>query len=421
MSMDRYLFTSESVSMGHPDKVADQISDAILDHCLRADPYSRVACETLVTTDLVVVAGEITTRADLSKPAVEHVVRKVIREIGYTDPKVGFAADTCKIECHLHAQSGDIAMGVDSGGAGDQGMMFGFACDETHTLMPLPIHLAHRLVENQARLRENGELTWLRPDAKSQVTIEYNADGTPHRIHTLVLSTQHDESVVERRGDKEFFRDEARQEIIDKLIRPTLEAERPDLVKGRLEMMRVGMRADLADEDVIGCHINPTGCFLQGGPHGDCGLTGRKIIVDTYGGRGRHGGGAFSGKDPTKVDRSAAYVARYIAKNIVAAGFAAQCEVQLSYAIGYPEPINVWVSTGGSAAHGLTDEQIAGLIRHHFRLTPHDIIQTLELRRPIYRETARHGHFGRELTAFSWERTDRAAVLRGDLGCAVAV
>src|SRR5215468_8021920 len=231
VNKDHYLFTSESVSMGHPDKVADQISDAILDYCLAADPTSRVACETLVTTDLVVVAGEITTRADLSNPTVEHVVRKVIREIGYTDPKVGFAADTCKIECHLHAQSGDIAMGVDTGGAGDQGMMFGFACDETHTLMPLPIHLAHRLVENQARLRESGELSWLRPDAKSQVTIEYNADGTPHRIHTLVLSTQHDERVVERRGGKEFFRDEARQEIIDKLIRPTLEAERPDLVK----------------------------------------------------------------------------------------------------------------------------------------------------------------------------------------------
>jgi S-adenosylmethionine synthetase len=406
--------------MGHPDKVADQISDAILDHCLSADPHSRVACETLVTTDLVVVAGEVTTRADLGRPAVEHVVRQVIRDIGYTDPRVGFAADTCQVQCHLHAQSGDIAMGVDSGGAGDQGMMFGFACDETHTLMPLPIHLAHRLVENHARLRQTGKLTWLRPDAKSQVTIEYNADGTPNRVHTVVFSSQHDESVAVRQGDQELFCDAARQELIEKLIRPTLEAERPDLVRGRLEMMHVGTAADPDDEGVIPCHINPTGCFLQGGPHGDCGLTGRKIIVDTYGGRGRHGGGAFSGKDPTKVDRSAAYVARHIAKNVVAAGLAAQCEVQLSYAIGYPEPINVWVSTGGTACHGLTDAQIADLVRRHFRLTPRDIIQALDLRRPIYRETARHGHFGRELTAFTWERTDRAQALRAAVGLAAA-
>ena len=421
VSTGRYLFTSESVSMGHPDKVADQISDAILDHCLRADPTSRVACETLLTTDLVVIAGEITTRADLSADAVDHLVRKTVREIGYTDPRIGFAADTCKVHCHLHSQSGDIAMGVDSGGAGDQGMMFGFACDETHTLMPLPIHLAHRLVENHARMRESGELRWVRPDAKSQVTIEYNADGTPHRIHTIVLSTQHDDSVVVHKGDQKLFADSARQDLIDKLIRPTLEAERSDLIKGRLQMMVPGDRADLADENVIACHINPTGCFLEGGPHGDCGLTGRKIIVDTYGGRGRHGGGAFSGKDPTKVDRSAAYMARYIAKNVVAAGLASQCEVQLSYAIGYPEPINIWVSTSGTALHGLTDEQIAGLIRRHFRLTPADIIKTLDLRRPIYRETARHGHFGRENTAFTWERTDKAAALRSDLGRAVAV
>src|SRR5437764_7012825 len=402
--------------MGHPDKVADQISDAVLDYCLAADPTSRVACETLVTTDLAVVAGEITTRADLTPALVDRLVRDTIREIGYVDPTIGFAADTCKVECHLHKQSPHIAMGVDNGGAGDQGMMFGFACDETHTLMPLPIHLAHRLVENQARLRENGELTWLRPDAKSQVTIEYNADGTPHRIHTLVLSTQHDESVVERRADKEFFRDEARQEIIDKLIRPTLEAERPDLIKGRLEMMRVGMRADLADEDVIGCHINPTGCFLQGGPHGDCGLTGRKIIVDTYGGRGRHGGGAFSGKDPTKVDRSAAYMARYIAKNIVAAGLASQCEVQLSYAIGYPEPLSIWVTTNNTLADGLSEDQLVELIRKHFQLTPRGIIETLNLRRPIYKESARNGHFGRELVNFTWEKTDKAEALRRETG-----
>ena len=421
MSADRYLFTSESVSMGHPDKVADQISDAILDHCLAADPTSRVACETLVTTDLAVIAGEITTRADLSQATVEHLVRRTVREIGYTNPKIGFAADTCKVESHLHAQSGDIALGVDTGGAGDQGMMFGFACDETHTLMPLPIHLAHRLVENRARLRESGQLAWARPDAKSQVTIEYNADGTPHRIHTVVLSTQHDESVVTRKGGRDYFSDDARQELIEKLIRPTLEAERADLIKGRLERMHVGGCVDVGDEDVIGCHLNPTGCFLEGGPHGDCGLTGRKIIVDTYGGRGRHGGGAFSGKDPTKVDRSAAYMARYIAKNVVAAGLAGQCEVQLSYAIGYPEPINIWVSTNGTALHGLTDERIAGMIRKHFRLTPRDIIQTLDLRRPIYRETARHGHFGRDVTSFTWERTDKAAALRSEIGRAMAV
>ena len=415
MNTDRYLFTSESVSMGHPDKVADQISDAVLDHCLRADPCSRVACETLVTTDLAVLAGEITTQADLSQGAVEHLVRATITDIGYTDPKIGFAADTCKVHCHLHRQSGDIAMGVDSGGAGDQGMMFGFACDETHTLMPLPIHLAHRLVENHARLRREGTLRWLRPDAKSQVTIEYNADGTPHRIHTVVLSTQHDDSVVAHGSGKKLFSNDARQELIDRLIRPTLEAERADLIKGELRMLVPGGHADPADERVIACHINPTGCFLEGGPHGDCGLTGRKIIVDTYGGRGRHGGGAFSGKDPTKVDRSAAYMARYIAKNVVAAGLAAQCEVQLSYAIGYPEPINIWVSTGGTALHGLSDEQIAGMVRRHFKLTPGDIIETLQLRRPIYRETARHGHFGRENTAFTWERTDRADALRAEL------
>ncbi len=414
MSMDRYLFTSESVSMGHPDKVSDQISDTILDHCLKVDPYSRVACETLVTTDLVVVAGEITTNADLSKATVDHLVRSTIREIGYVDPRIGFAADTCKIESHLHAQSGDIAMGVDTGGAGDQGMMFGFACDETHTLMPLPIHLAHRLVENQARLRKNGELTWLRPDAKSQVTVEYNADGTPNRIHTIVLSTQHDESVIVRRDGKDYFSNEARQLIIDKLILPTLKAERSDLIegKGKLTMITPDMKVDPTDESIIACHINPTGCFLQGGPHGDCGLTGRKIIVDTYGGRGRHGGGAFSGKDPTKVDRSAAYMARYIAKNVVAAGLASQCEVQLSYAIGYPDPINIWVSTYGTAAQGLQDREIATLIGKHFKLTPRGIIETLDLRRPIYKETSRHGHFGRELTTFTWERTDKAAALR---------
>jgi S-adenosylmethionine synthetase len=419
VSVDRYLFTSESVSMGHPDKVADQISDAILDHCLAADPASRVACETLVTTDLVVVAGEITSRADLSPAAVDRIARDTVREIGYVDPKVGFAADTCKVQCHLHSQSPHIGMGVDTGGAGDQGMMFGFACDETHTLMPLPIYLAHRLVENHARLRRSGELPFVRPDAKSQVTLEYHADGTPHRVHTVVLSTQHDESAMVKRGKEEYFSDEARQVLVEKLILPTLQAEREDLLHGPIKLVLPGTPAEAAEDDsAILCHINPTGCFLQGGPHGDCGLTGRKIIVDTYGGRGRHGGGAFSGKDPTKVDRSAAYMARYIAKNIVKAGLARQCEVQLSYAIGYPEPLSIWVNTEGTTRYGLSDEQLVGLIRKHFRLNPRGIMETLSLRRPIYRETARHGHFGRELPEFTWERTDKAQALRKAVGVA---
>jgi S-adenosylmethionine synthetase len=419
VSQDRYLFTSESVSMGHPDKVADQISDAILDHCLAADPSSRVACETLVTTDLAVVAGEVTTSADLCRSTVDRVVRDAVREIGYTDPRVGFAADTCQVLCQLHAQSANIAQGVDTGGAGDQGMMFGFACNETRTLMPLPIYLAHRLVENHAKLRKSGELPFVRPDAKSQVTVEYNADGTPHRIHTVVLSTQHDESVMGTKGGKPYFKDEAREAIIDKLILPTLREEatregKGDLLAGkdRVRLVLPGEDPPSVSEDTILFHINPTGCFLEGGPHGDCGLTGRKIIVDTYGGRGRHGGGAFSGKDPTKVDRSAAYLSRYIAKNVVAAGLAGQCEVQLSYAIGYPDPINVWVSTFGTARPGLADGQIAELVRKHFRLTPRGIIEALNLRRPIYRETARHGHFGRELPAFTWERTDKAQALK---------
>src|SRR5262245_19774409 len=405
--------------MGHPDKVAGQISDAILDHCLAADPLSRVACETLVTTDLVVVAGEITTKADLSKPAIDKIVRGAVREIGYVDPKIGFAADTCKIDSHLHAQSAHIAQGVDTGGAGDQGMMFGFACDETSTLMPLPIYLAHRLVENHARMRHGGELKFVRPDAKSQVTVEYLADGTPYRIHTVVLSTQHDESVMEQKGGKPYFSDAARQELVDKLIMPTLNAEQRDLIKGRRpQLVLPGKKPDVTNEDVILCHINPTGCFLDGGPHGDCGLTGRKIIVDTYGGRGRHGGGAFSGKDPTKVDRSAAYMARYIAKNIVAAKLAAQCEVQLSYAIGYPDPLNIWVSTFRTAAPGVTDDMLVVLIRKNFNLTPKGIIETLNLRRPIYRESARHGHFGRELDNFTWEKTDKAKALRSAVGVA---
>lgn len=418
MSTERYLFTSESVSMGHPDKVSDQISDAVLDHCLAADPESRVACETMVTTDLAVVAGEITTGADLSRANVDRLVREVIEEIGYTDPRIGFAAKTCQVMCQIHAQSRNIAQGVNVGGAGDQGMMFGFACNETKTLMPMPIYLAHRLVENHATMRRNGTLGWARPDAKSQVTVEYNADGSMNRIHTIVLSTQHDESVMEEKNGTQLFLDRAREEIVEKLILPTLRHEiknegRGDLLEGKdkIRIVKPGEKIESDDRTIL-VHINPTGCFLEGGPHGDCGLTGRKIIVDTYGGRGRHGGGAFSGKDPTKVDRSAAYMCRYIAKNVVAAGLADQCEVQVSYAIGYPDPINIWVSTFGTAKAGLNDQRIAQLVREHFKLTPRGIIETLNLRRPIYRETARHGHFGRELSAFSWERTDKEAELR---------
>jgi S-adenosylmethionine synthetase len=381
--------------MGHPDKVADQISDAVLDFCLTHDPLSRVACETLVTTDLAVVAGEITTQAPLTRQNIDRLVREVVEEIGYTDPTIGFAASTCQVTCHIHAQSPDIAQGVDVGGAGDQGMMFGFACDETHALMPLPIYLAHRLVERHAQLRRSGDIKFLRPDAKSQVTVEYNEDGTPHRVSTIVFSTQHDESAVEVVNGKRRFSQAAREELIHKLILPTLRAENPDLVNGEIEY-----------------HINPTGLFLEGGPHGDCGLTGRKIIVDTYGGRGRHGGGAFSGKDPTKVDRSAAYMARYIAKNIVAAGLARQCEVQLSYAIGHPDPLSIWVNTNNTLVDGLSGERLIDLIREHFKLTPRGIIESLDLRRPIYRETARHGHFGRENREFTWERTDKADALR---------
>jgi S-adenosylmethionine synthetase len=411
---DRYLFTSESVSMGHPDKVADQISDAVLDFCLAHDPNSRVACETLVTTDLAVVAGEITTKAPLNRAAVDKLVREVIRDIGYVDPEVGFAADTCQVDCRVHSQSPHIAMGVDHGGAGDQGMMFGFACDETPSLMPLPIALAHQLVTNHAKLRRDGTLGYLRPDAKSQVTVEYDADGTPHRIHTVVLSTQHDGSVVYRKGDQDHFRDEARLEVIEKLIRPTLEADRSDLIRGKLVMVSPDQpRPSIGPDDVL-CFVNPTGCFLTGGPHGDCGLTGRKIIVDTYGGMGRHGGGAFSGKDPTKVDRSAAYMARYVAKNIVASGLASKCEVQLAYAIGVADPVSVHVNTFGTGQ--VADEQFAGLIRQHFKLTPKGIIETLDLRRPIYRQTASGGHFGRSEPDIYWERTNKAEALRQSAG-----
>ncbi len=418
MTSGRYLFTSESVSMGHPDKVADQISDAVLDHCLAADPMSRVACETLVTTDHCTVAGEITTKAVLTREVVDKLVRDTIAEIGYSDPRIGFAASTVQIHNIIHAQSPHISQGVDTGGAGDQGMMFGFACDETHSLMPLPIFLSHRLVEAHADLRKSGKLKWLRPDAKSQVTVEYNGDGTPHRIHTVVLSTQHDETVMVCKGGKDgqdYFTDEARQIVIDQLILPVLKNERPDLIRGKLVMVVPGVDTKVTGDDVA-CHINPTGCFLEGGPHGDCGLTGRKIIVDTYGGRGRHGGGAFSGKDPTKVDRSAAYVCRYIAKNIVAAKLAKRCEVQLSYAIGYPDPLNIWVGTEGTTAPGVTEDKLVDLVRTHFKLTPKGIIESLDLRRPIYRQTARHGHFGRDEAAFTWERTDKAEALRKAAG-----
>lgn len=412
MSADRYLFTSESVSMGHPDKVADQVSDAVLDFCLTHDPMSRVACETLVTTDLAVVAGEITTRAPLTRAVVDRLVRDVIRDIGYLDPEIGFAADTCQVDCRIHSQSPHISMGVDTGGAGDQGMMFGFACDETPGLMPLPIDLAHKLVIEHANLRRLGKLPFTRPDAKSQVTVEYNQDGTPHRIHTVVLSTQHDDTVVTHKNGQEVFTDEARQILVEKLIEPVLTADRADLVKGKIVIASTEHSHPKVGEHDILCYINPTGCFLTGGPHGDCGLTGRKIIVDTYGGRGRHGGGAFSGKDPTKVDRSAAYMCRYIAKNIVAAGLAKQAEVQVSYAIGVAEPVSVLVNTFGTGT--IPDTQISERVRKHFPLTPAGIIEHLELRRPIYRKTAAGGHFGRPDPDFAWERTDRASLLKKD-------
>ena len=379
--MARSLFTSESVSMGHPDKVADQISDAILDAFLALDPKSRVACETLCTTGQVIVAGEVTSKGVIDAQAI---VRKTIKEIGYTDSRVGFDADSCGILVALHSQSPDIAMGVDEGkdkeqGAGDQGLMFGFAVDETEELMPLPIYLAHRLVEEQARLRANGTLKYLRPDAKSQVTVEYEGDQ-PVRVHTVVISTQH-----------------------------TPEAKMATIQKDMIAMAKRIIPKHLIDKDTI-FHINPTGRFEVGGPHGDTGLTGRKIIVDTYGGMGRHGGGAFSGKDPTKVDRSACYMARYIAKNIVASKLASRCEVQLAYAIGVAEPVSVRVDTFGTGV--IADERFTDLVRENFLLTPRGIIDALKLRRPIYRKTAAFGHFGRTEDSFSWEATDKAEALK---------
>lgn len=383
MAAGKYLFTSESVSMGHPDKLADQISDGILDALIEQDPYSRVACETLVTTGVAIVAGEIT-----SKGVVDYtkVVRDVIRSVGYTDDHMGICADTCSVLLALDKQSPDIAMGVDENaekgkeiGAGDQGLMFGYACDDTPELMPLPIALAHRILNRLTEARFNSEAGWLRPDSKSQVTVEYDGNR-PVRIDTVVVSTQHSPDVSNQ---------EIREFIIEHVIKPILPA---DLALGEIKY-----------------HINPTGRFVVGGPHGDCGLTGRKIIVDTYGGWGRHGGGAFSGKDPTKVDRSAAYMARHIAKNVVAAGLAHRCELQLSYAIGVTEPISVHVDTQGTGK--IDDEAICKLICRLFPLTPSGIIKYLDLRRPIFRKTAAGGHFGRSEPEFSWESTHRAAEL----------
>ena len=384
----QHLFTSESVTMGHPDKIADQISDAVLDAMIAQDKSSRVACETMVKNSTVIVAGEITSKANVSIP---DIVRKTVKDIGYTDAAMGFDYQNCSVMTNIDKQSPDISQGVTAGqglhkeqGAGDQGIMFGFACKETRTLMPLPIYLAHRLVEKLATVRQNRKLPWLRPDGKSQVTVEYRNEK-PVRVHTVVISTQHDPSVSHAK---------LRREIITKVVKPVIPAR-------------------LLDKDTI-YHINPTGRFVVGGPHGDCGLTGRKIIVDTYGGRGCHGGGAFSGKDPSKVDRSASYMARYIAKNIVAADLADSCEVQLSYAIGVADPISILIDTEGTAK--IPEDRIAQLVRKHFPLKPRAIIDYLKLLRPIYVETARDGHFGRELPNFTWEKTDKAAALRKAAG-----
>ena len=378
---DGILFTSESVTEGHPDKIADQISDAILDAALTDDPMSRVACETLLTTGLVIVAGEITTKSQID---YNGIARKVIGDIGYTRAKYGFDNETCSVLCAVHQQSPDIAMGVDTGGAGDQGLMFGYACNETPELMPLPIQLAHRLAERLTETRKSGLLPYLRPDGKSQVTVEYR-DGRPFRVDAVVISSQH---------APEVENDQLRSEIREHVIRHTVPG-------------------DLIDDNTK-YHINPTGRFVTGGPQGDSGLTGRKIIVDTYGGYAPHGGGAFSGKDPTKVDRSAAYMARYIAKNIVSAGLADKCEVQLAYAIGVAEPVSVYVDTQGTGR--ISDAKISKLVRDHFPMKPKEIIDTLKLRRPIYRQTAAYGHFGRSGDGFTWEITDKAEALRAAAG-----
>jgi S-adenosylmethionine synthetase len=377
-----YLFTSESVTEGHPDKIADQISDAVLDAFLAQDPMSRVACETLLTTGLIMVAGEITSKGRVE---IDELARKTVTEIGYTRAKFGFDAETCGVITAVHRQSPDISMGVDTGGAGDQGLMFGYACDETPELMPLTISLAHKITRQLSEVRKKGILPYLRPDGKSQVTVEYK-QGKPHKIHAVVVSSQHSADVEQK---------QIRADIIEKVIKPVLPKE-------------------LLDEKSIIYHINPTGQFIVGGPMGDTGLTGRKIIVDTYGGVGSHGGGAFSGKDPSKVDRSAAYMVRYIAKNIVAAGIATECEVQLAYAIGVPDPVSIHVDDFGTGK--VPHDKLVDLIRKNFDMTPKGIIQTLDLRRPIYRKTAAYGHFGRTEPEFTWEKTDKAATLKKEAG-----
>jgi S-adenosylmethionine synthetase len=381
---DTYLFTSESVTMGHPDKVADHISDAILDAMLAQDPHSRVACETMVTTGVVIVAGEITTKAVVDIPTI---VRNTIKEIGYTDPAAGFDYEHCAVMVNLDKQSPDISQGVTAGkglhkeqGAGDQGLMFGYACKETPALMPMPIQLAHMLTLRLEKMRQNKKLPWLRPDGKSQVTVEYK-NGRPKRIHTVVVSTQHSPSIPYSK---------LRKQIIEHIIKPV-------------------MPKRLLDKNTV-FHINPTGRFVVGGPHGDCGLTGRKIIVDTYGGRGSHGGGAFSGKDPSKVDRTASYMARYIAKNIVAAGLADTCEVQLSYAIGVAEPVSVLINTEGTSK--ISEKKLSRIVRKLFPLKPRQMIDHLKLARPIFAQTSYGGHFGRALSNFTWEKTDMVNKLR---------
>jgi len=377
----RHLFTSESVTEGHPDKIADQISDSILDAIISQDPMSRVACETLVTTGLAIVAGEITTSAYVD---FQEVVRATIRDVGYNRGKFGFDADTCAVLSSIHSQSPDIAQGVDTGGAGDQGLMFGFACRETEELMPLPIMLAHKLVKGLSCARRDGVLDYLRPDGKSQVTIEYEG-ARPVRVDAVVVSSQHSPLVTN---------ETMREDIIDKIINRVIPAEMRD-----------------ADTKIF---VNPTGRFVIGGPHGDAGVTGRKIIVDTYGGAAPHGGGAFSGKDPTKVDRSACYMARYIAKNVVASGISDRALVQLAYAIGVADPVSVMVRTEGTGR--IPEERITTLVREHFKLTPRGIMEELDLRRPIYKKTAAFGHFGRSEPDFTWERTDKAAALRSAAG-----
>jgi S-adenosylmethionine synthetase len=381
MAIQRHLFTSESVTEGHPDKIADQISDAILDAVMAEDPLGRVACETLVTTGLAMISGEITTKTYVDFPSI---VRNTIREIGYTRAKYGFDSETCAVISSIDPQSPDIAQGVDTGGAGDQGLMFGFACRETQELMPLPIMLAHKLARRLTDVRKSNELDFLRPDGKSQVTIEYEGKR-PIRVSAIVVSTQHSPNVSNR---------DLRDAILDKVIKPVVPGE-------------------LLDKDTV-FHINPTGRFVIGGPQGDTGLTGRKIIVDTYGGRGRHGGGAFSGKDPTKVDRSACYMARYVAKNIVASGIADEVEVQLAYAIGVAEPVSIYVDTFGTSK--LDQAKLVQLVRDYFQMTPRGIIDSLKLRRPIFKKTAAYGHFGRNEPEFTWEATDKAEALRAAAG-----